>query len=85
MSDYWRSYYTLLEKRSVSGVQNWLGEGLRQGRLSNLLACPCFYCIPVLLAVLTSFFLPVLSTVLIPVFSLALSPVPLIAFLPVLS
>jgi hypothetical protein len=31
---------TLLEKRPVSGVQNWLGEGLRQGRLSSLLACP---------------------------------------------
>jgi hypothetical protein len=30
----------LLEKRSVSGVQNWPGEGLRQGRLSSLLACP---------------------------------------------
>jgi hypothetical protein len=42
---------TLLEKRPVSGVQNWLGEGLRQGRLSSLLACP-FALIPDPLAVL---------------------------------
>jgi hypothetical protein len=38
---------TLLEKHPVSGVQNWLGEGLRQGRLSSRLACP-FALIPVL-------------------------------------
>ncbi len=42
---------TLLEKRSVSGVQNWPGEGLRQGRLSSLSACP-FALMTVLLAVL---------------------------------
>jgi hypothetical protein len=42
---------TLFIKRPVLGVQNWPGEGLRQGRLSSLSACP-FALMAVPLAVL---------------------------------